>query len=65
MPLLQDEQLLTMDEMASFLKVSERTVYRMMGNGDIDFAFKVNGTWRFSEADVRQWLRAQKGAYNA
>jgi excisionase family DNA binding protein len=40
------DQVLTVKEVADFLKVNERTVYRMATTGRIP-AFKVGTSWRF------------------
>ncbi len=36
----------TLDELAAYLKVGKRTLYRLAAHGEIP-AFKVGGTWRF------------------
>lgn len=56
-----DEQILTIKEVAAYLKVHERTVYRLANKGEIP-AFKVAKTWRFRLCDIEQWIRAQMGA---
>ena len=44
-------EILTIKEVAEYLKVTERTIYRLAGAKKIP-AFKVGGTWRFSRADI-------------
>lgn len=53
-----DEQILTIKEVATYLKVHERTVYRLANKGEIP-AFKVSHVWRFRLCDIEQWIRAQ------
>lgn len=54
-------EILTLKQVADFLKVTERTIYRLAAAGKIP-AFKVGGTWRFSRAEINQWIqRQQKG----
>lgn len=53
-----ESDILTIDEVASFLKVAERTVYRLAAAKRIP-AFKVGGAWRFSRADLEAWIRQQ------
>ena len=48
-------EILTLDEVAAFLKAGKRTVYRFAQNGDIP-AFKVGGTWRFRRSDLERWI---------
>lgn len=60
---MKDEsgQILTLDEVAAYLKVGKRTVYRLAAARKIP-AFKVGGTWRFSRADLDGWIRQQSAA---
>lgn len=44
-------EILTIKEVAEYLKVTDRTIYRLAGAKKIP-AFKVGGTWRFSRADI-------------
>ena len=53
-------EILTLKEVAEYLKVTERTIYRLAGAKKIP-AFKVGGTWRFSRADIDEWIRRQSG----
>jgi len=59
-----DEQILTIREVATYLKVHERTVYRLANKGEIP-GFKVANVWRFRLCDIEQWIRAQMGAGTA
>ncbi len=49
---------MTIGEVADYLKVTERTIYRLAGNKQIP-AFKVGGSWRFSKADIDRWIQRQ------
>lgn len=51
-------QILTIKEVAGYLKVADRTIDRLAGAKKIP-AFKVGGTWRFSRADIDEWIRRQ------
>ncbi|MEA1051899.1 helix-turn-helix domain-containing protein [Lamprobacter modestohalophilus] len=53
-------EILTLKEVAEYLKVTERTIYRLAGAKKIP-AFKVGGTWRFSRAEMDEWIRRQSG----
>jgi len=57
---MKDEpgQILTLDEVAAYLKVGKRTVYRLAAAKKIP-AFKVGGIWRFSRVDIDAWIRQQ------
>lgn len=54
------EGVLTLAEVATYLKVTERTIYRLAGAKKIP-AFKVGGVWRFSRADIDKWIQLQSG----
>ena len=49
---------LTLKEVAVYLKVTERTIYRIVGDRKIS-AFKVGGSWRFRLAEIDAWIKAQ------
>ena len=53
-----ESEVLTIKEVAEYLKVTERTIYRLAAAKKIP-AFKVGGTWRFRTADIDSWIAAQ------
>ena len=53
-----DYAIMTIGEVADYLKVTERTIYRLAGAKQIP-AFKVGGSWRFSKADIDSWIKRQ------
>lgn len=52
-------EILTLKQVADFLKVTERTIYRLAAAKKIP-AFKVGGTWRFSRSELDQWIQRQQ-----
>ena len=54
----KSSEMLTIKEVADFLKVTERTIYRLAAAKQIP-AFKVGGSWRFSRADIAEWIKQQ------
>jgi excisionase family DNA binding protein len=56
----QPDEILTIDEVAAYLKAGKRTVYRLAASGKIP-AFKLGGTWRFRRAELDQWIASQIG----
>lgn len=56
----QPDEILTIDEVAAYLKAGKRTVYRLASSGKIP-AFKLGGTWRFRRAELDQWIASQIG----
>jgi excisionase family DNA binding protein len=53
-----ESDILTILEVASYLKIAERTVYRLAAAKKLP-AFKVGGAWRFSRAEIDSWIRRQ------
>ena len=49
------EELMTLEEVANYLKVNEKTVYRMLNEGEIP-AMKVGHLWRFKVSEIDEWL---------
>jgi excisionase family DNA binding protein len=54
------DEILTVDEVATYLKVGKRTVYRLAASGIIP-AFKLGGTWRFRRTDLDAWITLRTG----
>ena len=50
--------ILMIKDVAEYLKVTERTIYRLAAAKKIP-AFKVGGSWRFSKMDIDSWIRRQ------
>lgn len=51
-------EILTIKQVAVYLKVTERTIYRLAAAKQIP-AFKVGGSWRFSRTDIDSWIKQQ------
>lgn len=54
----ESNEIFTLDDVAAYLKVGKRTVYRLAAAKKIP-AFKVGGTWRFSRIDIDSWIKQQ------
>lgn len=52
------EHVLTLRDVAAYLKVDDRTIYRLAQAKKMP-AFKVGGTWRFRKGDIDAWIEAQ------
>ena len=50
-----DEDILTIDEVAKYLRVSERTVYEWAQKGEIP-AGKIGTAWRFKKQELESWV---------
>lgn len=52
---------MTVRQVAAYLNVNEKTVYRLAQRRDLP-AFKVAGAWRFKREDIDLWIERQKSA---
>ncbi len=52
------DEILTVQDVATLLKVADKTVYTMAQRGELP-AFKVRGQWRFRRSDLDAWIAAQ------
>ena len=52
-----ESEILTLEEVAAYLKAGKRTVYRLAQAGSIP-AFKLGGSWRFRRAELDEWIAA-------
>ena len=46
-----DGEILTLDEVAAYLKAGKRAIYRLAQEGEIP-AFKLGGAWRFRRSEL-------------
>lgn len=53
------EKLLTLQQVAQRLQISETTLYKLARRGKIP-AIKVGNQWRFKIEDIDRWLESQK-----
>ncbi len=50
---------MTVRDVAGFLAVDEKTIYRLAQQGKLP-GFKVAGTWRFQPQDIQGWIDERK-----
>ena len=48
-------EILTLDEVAAYLKISKKTVYKIVRSGALR-AFKAGKHWRVRRADLGEWI---------
>jgi len=53
------DEIMTLKEIANYLKLAEKTAYRLAAEGKLP-GFRVGGSWRFKRDDVLQWIEEQK-----
>ena len=58
------EDILTIREVADYLKVTERTLYRLVQDGKLP-AFRVGNSWRFRREDLDRWISEQSRGTDA
>ncbi|SNZ20087.1 methylation-associated defense system helix-turn-helix domain-containing protein MAD1 [Cohaesibacter gelatinilyticus] len=59
-----DSDIMTMKEVAEYLKINEKTAYRLASEGKLP-GFKVGGSWRFRKQDIDKWIEEQRGDTDA
>jgi len=52
------DEILTIKEVAEYLKLAEKTAYRLVAEGKLP-GFKVGGSWRFNKAEINRWIEQQ------
>ena len=55
----RDGELMTLSEVAEYLKIAERTAYGWVKEGKLP-GFKLGSAWRFDKADIQKWVQEQK-----
>lgn len=53
-----DSAVLTIKEVAEYLKVNERTIYRLAASNELP-GFRVGNAWRFKRSDLDDWMLKQ------
>lgn len=53
-----DTDVMTIREVAEYLKLTEKTAYRLAAEGKIP-GFKVGGSWRFKRSELERWIERQ------
>lgn len=61
---MRRDKLLTIKEVAEYLRLNRFTVYRMAERGELPGA-KIARRWRFSEVEIKRWLERCKKSKQA
>lgn len=56
---LEFESFLTTEEVLAYLKITPRTIYRLIRDGELP-AVRVGRQWRFRRSDLDAWLEQQR-----
>lgn len=54
-----NDEILTLKEVAAYLKLAEKTAYKLAAEGKLP-GFKVGGSWRFKGSDIQKWIEYKK-----
>jgi len=54
-----DTDILTIRELAEYLKIAEKTAYRFASEGKVP-GFKVGSAWRFRKSEIDRWITDQE-----
>ncbi len=54
-----NNDIMTVDEVAEYLKVSKKSIYRLVKSGKLP-AKKVLNKWRFSRDRIKEWIESEK-----
>lgn len=56
-----NNEILTLKEVAIYLKLTEKTAYRLVAEGKLP-GFKAGGSWRFKQSDIENWIEQNKSS---
>ncbi|MCR5437806.1 MAG: PTS sugar transporter subunit IIA [Treponema sp.] len=59
-----EDNILTIEEVAAYLRVSDRTVYEWAQKGEIP-AGKIGTVWRFKKSEIENWVNAKLSSQTA
>lgn len=58
-----NDEIVSIKEVAAYLKLTEKTAYRLAAEGKIP-GFKVGGSWRFRRSEIEKWIDEQSASKN-
>lgn len=54
-----ETEIMTIREVADYLRLAEKTTYRLAAEGKLP-GFKVGGAWRFRMSEINKWIDQQR-----
>jgi excisionase family DNA binding protein len=54
-----ESDILTIKEVAEYLKIKEKTAYKLAAEGKLP-GFKAGGSWRFCRSEIEKWIERQE-----
>lgn len=61
--LVISDPILTIKDVTGYLKVNERTIYRLAASGELP-GFKVGNSWRLKQSELEQYISARHNRAN-
>jgi excisionase family DNA binding protein len=61
---MQNPNIMTIKQVAEYLKISPRTVYKLVKEGAIP-SFKIMNMWRFERSKIDQWIQEKSEINNS
>lgn len=55
---MSSDEIMTVKEVAEYLKIAEKTAYRFAADKKIP-GFKVGSAWRFKKTEIDKWIGTQ------
>jgi len=55
---MPNDDIMTVKELAGYLKIAEKTAYRFAAEGKVP-GFKVGSAWRFKKTEIDAWIKRQ------
>ncbi|MDA7704853.1 helix-turn-helix domain-containing protein [Rickettsiales bacterium] len=59
MSIIDNNDIMTMKELADYLKIAEKTAYRFASEKKVP-GFKVGNAWRFRKSEIDNWIKKQE-----
>jgi excisionase family DNA binding protein len=56
---MPDQEMMTINEVAEYLKIAKKTAYRFAIEGKIP-GFRVGAAWRFRKSEIDRWISEQE-----
>ncbi|TVM00676.1 MAG: transcriptional regulator [Candidatus Brocadia sp. WS118] len=60
---MQNPNIMTIKQVAEYLKVSPRTIYKLVKTGGIP-TFRIMNMWRFEQSKIDQWIQEKSETNN-
>jgi len=57
-------EIMTIKQVAEYLKVSPRSIYKLVKDGAIP-TFRIMNMWRFERSKIDQWINEKNGINNS